>query len=183
MLEWFIAQADYNTITGSPTADIERKGAIAYNGTVIDNVTMNIRGAGSQTAPKPNWKFTRRTTTIDFGLVEPVDEFGMQGDWSDKSHGRPKLSWDAYKRAGVMARPEQLFPMRTQRNARSRASTPTSTSSTGRGGAARATATRSSSRPRMRVRPERPLENIRFEKKNPNDGTSRPFATSWPASP
>src|SRR4051812_21862795 len=47
MLEWFIADADYNTITQSPTADIERKAVIAYNGTVVDNVTVNIRGANS----------------------------------------------------------------------------------------------------------------------------------------
>jgi hypothetical protein len=119
LFEWFISDADYNTITASPTADIIRQGAIAYNGTVIDNVSMNIRGAGSQSSPKPNWKFELpHNYTIDFGLVQPVDEFAMQGDWSDKSHGRPALSWDAYKRAGVMSPTgEELFPMRTQRNA------------------------------------------------------------------
>ncbi|HSS68131.1 MAG TPA: lamin tail domain-containing protein, partial [Nocardioidaceae bacterium] len=119
MLEWFISDADYNTITASPTADIIRKAAIAYNGTVIDNVSVNIRGANSQSSPKPNWKFELpHNYSIDFGLVEPVDEFAMQGDWSDKSHGRPMLAWDAYKRAGVISSTaEQLFPMRTQRNA------------------------------------------------------------------
>lgn len=115
MLEWFIADADYNTITASPQADIERKAVIAYNGTVVDNVTVNIRGANSQDAPKPNWKFELpHNYDIDFGLVEPVDEFAMQGDWSDKSHGRPLLSWDAYQRAGVVN--TQVFPMRTQKN-------------------------------------------------------------------
>ena len=119
MLEWFIADADYNAIVGSPTADIIRKAAIAYNGAVVDNVSVNIRGANSQSSPKPNWKFELpHNYSIDFGLVEPVDEFAMQGDWSDKSHGRPMLSWDAYKRAGVISpTAEQLFPMRTQRNA------------------------------------------------------------------
>ena len=118
MLEWFIADADYNAIISNPTADIERPAVIAYNGTVIDNVAVNIRGANSQTSPKPNWKFELpHNYTVDFaGLVEPVDEFAMQADWSDKSHGRPLLSWDAYQRAGVVQRP-QLFPMRTQRNA------------------------------------------------------------------
>ena len=47
-------------------------------------------------------------------LIEPVDEFAMQADWSDKSHGRAILSWDAYQRAGVVN--TQMFPVRTQRN-------------------------------------------------------------------
>ncbi len=116
MLEWFISDADYNAITSNPTADIERTGAIAYNGTVVDNVVFNIRGANSQTAPKPNWKVALpHNYEVDLGLVEPVDEFAMQADWSDQSHGRPLLSWDAYQRAGVVN--TQVFPMRVQRNA------------------------------------------------------------------
>ena len=116
MLEWFISDSDYNAITSDPTADIERKAAIAYNGTVVDNVAVNIRGAASQTTPKPNWKFELpHNYDVDLGLVEPVDEFAMQGDWSDRSQGRPLLGWDAYKRAGVVN--TQVFPMRTQRNA------------------------------------------------------------------
>ena len=116
MLEWFISDSDYNAITGNPTADIERKAAIAFNGTVVDNVTVNIRGAASQTNPKPNWKFELpHNYDVDFGLVEPIDEFAMQGDWSDRSQGRPLVSWDAYRRAGVVN--TQVFPMRTQRNA------------------------------------------------------------------
>ena len=48
-------------------------------------------------------------------LIEPVDEFDMQADWSDKSHGRAILSWDAYQRAGTSP-DHQMFPIRTQRN-------------------------------------------------------------------
>ena len=47
-------------------------------------------------------------------LVEPVDEIDMQADWSDRSHGRSILSWEAYQRAGVVN--HQMFPVRTQRN-------------------------------------------------------------------
>jgi hypothetical protein len=39
----------------------------------------------------------------------------MQADWSDHSHGRPLLSWNAYRTAGVVN--TQVFPVRTQRNA------------------------------------------------------------------
>ena len=47
-------------------------------------------------------------------FAEPVDEFDMQADWSDRSHGRAILSWDAYQRAGFLN--HQMFPIRTQRN-------------------------------------------------------------------
>ena len=117
MLEWFISDADYNDITSRPTADITHTGAIAYNGTVIDNVQFNIRGAGTQNSPKPNWKVALpHDYTVDFGLADPVDEFAMQGDWSDKSHGRNLLSWEAFQRSGEIN--TQVFPMRVQRNAK-----------------------------------------------------------------
>lgn len=118
VFEWFIADADYNAITGNPTADITRSAVISYNGTVIDNVQVNIRGQGSQDAPKPNWKFEMpRNRPLDFGalLADPVDEFAMQADYSDKSHGRSTLAWDAFATAGVIN--AQLFQMRTQKNA------------------------------------------------------------------
>jgi hypothetical protein len=179
LFEWFIADADYNQITQNPTADIERKGAIAYNGTVIDNVTMNIRGAGSQTAPKPNWKFTLpHNYDIDFGLVEPVDEFGMQADWSDKSHGRPMLSWDAYKRAGVMsATSEQMFPMRTQRNAQFQGfyTYLDLFDGTWRSREGYSGDTQFFKAENGAFDAGRPLENVRFEKKNPNDEDFAPL--------
>ncbi|MFZ0322696.1 MAG: lamin tail domain-containing protein, partial [Actinomycetes bacterium] len=117
IFDWFIADADYNYITSNPTVDIERHAVLAYNGMVIDNVLVNIRGAASQTSAKPNWKFElpkSHVLSMPGYLVEPVDEFAMQADFSDKSHGRPLLAWDAYQLAGVAN--TQVFPVRTQRN-------------------------------------------------------------------
>lgn len=117
VFEWFISDAYYNEITSNPTADIIRPAVLAYAGTVIDNVLVNIRGAASQTSKKPNWKFElpkNHTLAMPGYLVEPVDEFAMQADFSDKSHGRPLLSWEAYRMAGVAN--AQVFPVRTQRN-------------------------------------------------------------------
>jgi hypothetical protein len=117
ILQWFIADTDYSAITNNPTADIERPAALAYNGVVYDNLTVNIRGQGSQTAPKPNWKF-EMPHNHDLplaGLADPVDEFALQADWSDRSHGRAKLAWNAYQQAGVINM--QMFPVRVQRNA------------------------------------------------------------------
>ncbi|MFV0458113.1 MAG: lamin tail domain-containing protein [Actinomycetales bacterium] len=116
VLHWFIADADYQDITGSPLEDIRRPAAIAVNGQVIDNVTVNIRGQNSQDDLKPNWKFElpRNHTVSIPGTVEPVDEFAMQADYSDRSHARATLSWDSYRNAGVVN--QQMFPIRTQRN-------------------------------------------------------------------
>ncbi|WP_345506241.1 lamin tail domain-containing protein [Terrabacter aeriphilus] len=119
VLEWFIPDADYTAITSQPTVDIVRPAVIAYGGKVYDNTMVSIRGAISQTSPKPSWKFElAHSHPIDMPgkLVEPVDEFAMNGDWSDHSRGRPILGWDAYQRAGVVN--AQVFPMRAQRNNR-----------------------------------------------------------------
>ena len=117
ILRWFIADADYNAITGSPTADIVRTAVLAYGTTVYDNVLVNIRGQGSESTPKPNWKFEMaKNHDLDMPglLVEPVDEFAMQADYSDVAHGRSILGFDAFQRAGVIN--TQVFPVRTQRN-------------------------------------------------------------------
>lgn len=115
--EWFIAPADYNQMVANPTTDILRFGAIAYGGVVYDNVSMEIKGHASQNDPKVSWKF-KTPSGYDFDLpglfVEPVDEIDMQADWSDRSHGRAVLSWDAYERAGF--EDHTMFPVRTQRN-------------------------------------------------------------------
>ena len=117
VLEWFISNADYNLMTTNPTQDITRFGAIAYGGQVIDNVEMEIKGHASQRDPKVSWKFhLPQGHELDTGglLPDPIDEFDLQADWSDKSHGRGILAWDAYQRAGVVN--HQMFPVRAQRN-------------------------------------------------------------------
>jgi CotH protein/lamin tail-like protein/fibronectin type III domain protein len=115
--QWFIADADYNAIIANPTADISRSAVLAYDGTVYDNVTVSIRGQGSQDTPKPNWKFEMpQGHDLDMpGLLpEPVDEFAMQADWSDVAHGRSLLSFESFRMAGVIN--ANVFPVRTQRN-------------------------------------------------------------------
>ena len=78
---------------------------------------MEIKGHASQNDPKVSWKF-KTPSGYDFDMpglfVEPVDEIDMQADWSDRSHGRAILSWDAYKRAGFAD--HTMFTVRTQRN-------------------------------------------------------------------
>ena len=115
--EWFIAPADYSQMVANPTQDILRYGAIAYAGVVYDNVSMEIKGHASQNDPKVSWKF-KTPSGYDFDMgglfAEPVDEIDMQADWSDRSHGRAVVAWDAYQRAGF--EDHTMFPVRTQRN-------------------------------------------------------------------
>ena len=111
VLEWFMADSDYNFMVNNPLQEIVRIGAIAYNGHVIDNVEVNIKGHASRSAPKVSWKFhTPQGYDLDMPglLVEPVDEFDMQADWSDRSHGRAIVSWEAYERSGFPT--HQMFP-------------------------------------------------------------------------
>ena len=117
VVEWFIADSDYNFMVANPLEEIVRFGAIAFNGQVIDNVEMNIKGHASRENPKVSWKFhTPQGYDLSMPglLIEPVDEFDLQADWADKSHGRAIVSWDAYQRAGIVN--HQMFPIRAQRN-------------------------------------------------------------------
>ncbi len=97
VLEWFIADTDYNEIYNSPTADITGPAVLAYNGQVFDNIHVGIRGESTQTLAKKSWKIEMpRDHDIQIsGAIEPVDEFAMNADFSDGSHGRPLLAWDS----------------------------------------------------------------------------------------
>ena len=128
-----------------------RPARIAYGGMVIDNVEVNIKGHASQSAPKVELevRHARRATTSTCRglLVEPVDEFDMQADWSDQSHGRghPLLGRLPARRGRRTTRCSRSAPSATEP---SRASTTSTRSSTAPGASARATTTTSSSRPR-----------------------------------
>ncbi len=116
MVEWFMNDPDYTLITQNPLIDITRAGVLAYNGTVYDGTMFSIRGEGTQDNPKVSWKVVlpQDHTLQIAGLVEPVDEFAMNADWSDSSHGRTTLAWDSYQTAGVVN--EQIMQLRVQKN-------------------------------------------------------------------
>ena len=91
VLEWFIADADYNEITSRPTDDITGSAVLAYNGQVFDNIRSGSAERARRPLPKTSWKIEmpRDHNILLPGLVEAVDEFAMQSDFSDGSHGRP----------------------------------------------------------------------------------------------
>ncbi len=153
VLEWFIADADYTDDGQQPrAADIIRdRRRSPTTAQVIDNVEVEIKGHASQTRPEGQLEVPhcRQGHDLDMAglLAEPVDEFDMQADWSDKSHGRAILSWDAYRACRDREPPDVPDPHPAQRRLPGPLQ-PSARSSTAPGASARATTTTSSSRPR-----------------------------------
>ena len=173
VLEWFIADADYNLITAEPDDRHHPAGACSpTTASVFDNSTFSIRGESTQTTPRSSWKveLPQNHDLSSPALVEPVDEFAMNADWSDSSHGRPTAGLGLLRRRPASSNEQVIPDAGRSATPRSRACTPTSTSSTGPGATARATRTSSSSRPGTAPStPDRQLVEYRFEKKNPDD--------------
>ena len=119
VLDWFIADADYNQMVNNPLQDIVKPCVVAFGGVVYDNATVNIRGKISRTNPKVSWTFDiphNHDLTMPGILIEPVDTFAMEANWTDHSHGRQILAYNSYGEAGVLH--NETFPIRTQKNAK-----------------------------------------------------------------
>ncbi|MFZ2502104.1 MAG: lamin tail domain-containing protein [Nocardioides sp.] len=116
IFEWFMDPADYAAVTARPTAQIRRRAILAYDGVVWDNIMASIKGQSTQTSPKPSWKleFPHNHDFTMPGLIEPVDEFALQADWSDRARGKAYLSWEVARLAKLANM--QMFPIRVQRN-------------------------------------------------------------------
>ncbi len=120
VFEWFISEADWVSMTTTyrfDTTDFTFESAMVMDNEVITGARVRVRGDFSRNDPKFSfkWELPQNHDLITNGrLVEPVDEFAMQADYSDRTYGRSMLSFGVYASAGV-ARP-QRFPMRVERN-------------------------------------------------------------------
>ncbi|TFC87368.1 PKD domain-containing protein [Cryobacterium sp. TMT1-21] len=114
VIEWFMADSVYNDILANHRTDDFQGAAVwSYNGQVIDNALMNVRGNTSRTAAKVNWKVELpKGYTFDLGgaLPYPLDEFALQ-NYSDNF---ADVSWATVRAAGN--RGLNILPVRTQRN-------------------------------------------------------------------
>lgn len=112
----FLPEDDYRLITTNLTVDVRRKATLAFGDTVVDGVTVKLRGNASRTARKPNWKvdLPKNHPITPPGTNLEVDEFALQADWGDDSHGRATLAWSVYAIAGLPT--VRTFPVRVQRN-------------------------------------------------------------------
>jgi hypothetical protein len=120
VFEWFMTDADYLSMTTTfrfDTTDVTFPAAMVFENEVITGARVRVRGKNSRIDPKMSFKWElpqNHDLTAAARLVEPIDEFAMQSDMSDRTYARSMLAFSVYASAGV-PRP-QRFPMRVERN-------------------------------------------------------------------
>ncbi|MGH1492661.1 MAG: lamin tail domain-containing protein [Acidimicrobiales bacterium] len=114
LLEWFMEDSVHDDILENHRFDnVTGEAVISYDGAVIDNVEMRIRGNTSRFDNKVSWKVEfPKGYLFDMGglLDEPVDEFNMQ----QSQYVNEELGWGTADAAGLLSL--QYFKMRTHRN-------------------------------------------------------------------
>jgi len=118
VFEWFINEADYQSMIKDHLEDDRLfPMALVVGDEVITDARVRVRGSSSVFDPKVNFKFEMPKgydLVLDGLLVEPVDEFAIQAEYSDRAYGRSILSWRAYEMAGLAV--PQVFKVRVERN-------------------------------------------------------------------
>jgi len=118
VFEWFINDSDYQSmITDHLEDDKLFPMALVVGDEVITDARVRVRGSSSVFDPKVNFKFEMPRgydLILDGLLVEPVDEFAIQAEYSDRAYGRSLLSWRAYEIAELPV--PQVFKVRVERN-------------------------------------------------------------------
>lgn len=114
VLEWFMPNSVYDDILANHRYDdVTGPAVIAYDGQVVDNAAMRVRGQTSRDNAKVNWKIelpSGHLLDMTPNFPYPVDEFALQSDVVPKSI----LAWDTVGEAG--ARRIGIFTARSQRN-------------------------------------------------------------------
>ena len=90
---------------------------MAFGGTVIDNVTIRIKGHQARNKDKKKWKVmlpAGHTWNADGLLRHPVDQFDLLPASTDKSFSREILVSDMQQLSGGLW--QQVFPLRLERN-------------------------------------------------------------------
>ena len=181
VLEWFIADADYND-DHRPTRPRTSSACGASPTTAGHRQRRGQhQGARSQTTPRSTGSSTRRSATTS--IIRP-GRAGRRVRHAGRLERHVSRSRDPVlgRLRASRRRQHQMFPVRTQRNAPSRASTPTWTPSTAPGATARATTTTSSSRPTPARSSTVPLVNVPVREEDPDTTTSRRSPRSSTAS-
>ncbi|MDF2093915.1 lamin tail domain-containing protein [Knoellia sp. 3-2P3] len=114
VLEWFMADADYNDLLTNHRCDgVDAPAVIAWQGKVFDGALMHIRGQSSCTDAKVKWDVTLpKGHLIDLGApyAYPMDEFAL----NSKNAPIPGLGWKMVEEAGNA--PLRYSMVRTHRN-------------------------------------------------------------------
>lgn len=118
VFEWFIREGDYQSmVTDHLLDDTGFESVLVVGDEVITGARVRVRGSSSRNDPKVNfkWELPQGHDLVLEGLVvEPVDEFAIQAEYSDRSYGRSLLSWRSYRDAGLPV--AQTFKVRVERN-------------------------------------------------------------------
>ena len=118
VFEWFISDADYDAmVTDHLFDDRLFESVLVVGDEVITGAKVRVRGSASRTAPKINFKWELpqgHDLAAEDLLIEEIDEFAMQAEYSDRSYGRSLLTWRAYEMVNIPT--AQTFKIRVERN-------------------------------------------------------------------
>ncbi len=118
-LQWFMADEDFEDLRENRklVGDTGFPAVFAYNGEIIDNALIRIKGQESRGRSKNKYKVTLPDGyEWDMqGLIrDSVNEFGLHSMLTDKSYSRELLTYDLQTVAGGMS--QQVFPLRLELN-------------------------------------------------------------------
>jgi len=117
ILHWFMDPADYAAGVAHKLTDETEPAVLYYDGTVYDGVQTRARGQSARTWDKPPWKFFfpqgHNFSAPDL-ILQPVDTFNLQSNYSDKSYAREIMAWETFEATGAPA--TQVFPIRVEQN-------------------------------------------------------------------
>ncbi len=118
-LQWFMDARSFSDLRNKRklVGDTGFPAVFAFNGEVIDNALIRVKGQESRGREKNKYKVTLPAGRLwDMGgsLESPVNEFGLHSMLTDKSYSRELLTYDLQKVSGGMA--QQVFPLRLELN-------------------------------------------------------------------
>jgi len=103
---WFMDPVNYQASLDHRYTDLLEPAVLYHDGTLIDGIQVRVRGQSARSYPKKHWKF-HMPHGHDFynpDLVPiPLDQFNLQGNYSDKTYSRERLSYDTFRETGSPA--------------------------------------------------------------------------------
>ncbi len=118
-LQWFMADEDFQDLRENRklVGDTGFPAVFAYDGEIIDNALIRIKGQESRGRNKNKYKVTMPEGyewDMQGLITDPVNEFGLHSMLTDKSFSRELLTYDLQLLAGGMN--QQVFPLRLELN-------------------------------------------------------------------
>lgn len=118
-LQWYMADEDFQDLREKRdlVGDAGFPAVFAYDGEIIDNALIRIKGQESRGRSKNKYKVTLPDGyewDMQGLITDPVNEFGLHSMLTDKSFSRELLTYDLQLVAGGMS--QQVFPLRLELN-------------------------------------------------------------------